>query len=289
MFQETSLMKKNNNKSIIDKKLGIKMKNISRRFILLLSKTNIKYKIIKENKLIKIDNHPTIYAVNHYSAQDTPIACNSINEHAYILAGKQRLGFLDNAFFKLYGSIFVDRKNKNDMSLAKEAMIQYLQQNESIIMFPEGTWNLSDNLLVLNMKWGIIDIASQTNSQIIPINLDYDRQNMKCYVRYGEPILVKKNCDKLEEIKKLRDVMATLRYNSLMKYDIIKRNMIDLETIKSENRSSIDEFPKIDIDYEESIIYKPNSSNEDVFEPIKKLKLTKNNAFLFYKGNKGIL
>ena len=289
MFQETSLMKKDNNKSIIDTKFHIKMKNISRKFILLLSKTNIKYKIIKENTLVKLDNHPTIYAVNHYSAQDTPIACNSINEHAYILAGKQRLGFLDNVFFKLYGSIFVDRKNKTDMNLAKEAMIQYLQQNESIIMFPEGTWNLSDNLLVLNMKWGIIDIASQTNSQIIPINLDYDRKNMKCYVKYGNPLLIKENCNKLEEIKKLRDIMATLRYESLSKSDIVRRSDIDVEILKSENRKSIEEFPKIDIDYEESIIYTSNPSNEEVFEPIKKLKLTKNNAFLFYKGNKGIL
>lgn len=289
MFQETSLMKKNNNKDIIDSKFNIKMRKINRKFILFLSKTNIKYKIIKENKLIKLDNHPIIYAVNHYSAQDTPIACNSIDEHAYILAGQQRLGFLDNLFFKLYGSIFVDRKDKIDMGLAKEAMIQYLKKNESILMFPEGTWNLSDNLLTLNMKWGIIDVASKTNSQIIPINLDYDRQNMKCYVKYGNPMLIKKDCDKLEEIKKLRDIMATLRYDSLTKYDTVKRRDVDAETLKLENRQSIQEFPKIDINYEESIIYSPNPSNEEVFEPIKKLKLTKNNAFLFYKENKGIL
>ncbi len=83
--------------------------------------------------------------------------------------------------------------------------------------------------------------------------------------------------------------MATLRYDSLTKYDTVKRRDVDAETLKLENRQSVQEFPKIDINYEESIIYSPNPSNEEVFEPIKKLKLTKNNAFLFYKENKGIL
>lgn len=49
-------------------------------------------------------------------------------------------------------------------------------------MFPEGTWNLTENLLMLPMKWGIIDIAKETGAQIIPTALEYDREQKKCFV-----------------------------------------------------------------------------------------------------------
>ena len=39
----------------------------------------------------------------------------------------------------------------------------------NMIMFPEGTWNMTDQQLIMNMKWGIIDIAKEANSQIVPI------------------------------------------------------------------------------------------------------------------------
>lgn len=289
MFQETSLMKKNANKSLIDSDFAIKMRDIAKPFVLLLSQTNIKYKIIKENKLTKLDNHPTIYVLNHYSAQDTPIACNIIDERGYILAGKQRLGLLDNLFFWAYGSIFVDRKDKKDMALSKDAMEQYLRKNKPIIMFPEGTWNLDDCLLILNMKWGIIDVACNTNAQIILINLDYDRDKMNCYVKFERPLLIEQDQNKAEALANLRDIMATLRWEKIEKKPVCKRNGFDIDYERKQNKKSIEEFPKIDINYESSIIYRPNPSNDEVFAPIKKLMISKKNAFLFYKNNKGIL
>lgn len=288
MFQETTSMKLQKNKNIIDSNFKIKLRDISRKFILLLAKSNIKYKIVKKNNLQKLKDHSTIYVVNHYSAQDTPIACNLTDDRAYILAGKQNLGFFDNLFFKLYGSIFVDRKDNADMALSKKAMEAYLNKGKSILMFPEGTWNLTDNLLILNMKWGIIDIARNTNSQIINIDLDYNREDHICTARYGNPILIGNDSKNIEEIRKLRDKMATLRLEAIKNKTIVKRDNIDIDKERLENRYSINEFPKIDMEYEESVIYQPYDTNEKVFEQIKSLKLSKNNAFLFYKNNKGM-
>ena len=288
MFQETTSLKLKKDKNIIDSNFKIKLRDISRKFILLLAKTNIKYKIVKKNNIQKKEGYSTIYVVNHYSAQDTPIACNLTPDRAYILAGKQNLGFFDNLFFELYGSIFIDRKDKNDMAISKQAMEAYLKKGKSILMFPEGTWNLSDNLLILNIKWGVIDIARNTNSQIIPIDLDYNRENHICNVRYGKPIFIEKNSNNIDEIRKLRDNMATLRWESLASKKIYKRSDLNIDKEKILNKYSIEEFPKIEIEYEESIIYNPYDSREKVFKPVKSLKLSKKNAFLFYKNNKGM-
>ena len=49
--------------------------------------------------------------------------------------------------------------------------------------FPEGTW-----ILILPMKWGIIDVAIWAGAQIVPTVLNYDRETMICSVRFGIPM-----------------------------------------------------------------------------------------------------
>ena len=190
MSQITTLEKQNKNKPITDSKIKIKIKEFIHPIMLMLSKTKIKYKINKVNKYNSISGKPIIFAINHTNCNDIPIACNAIKEHGYLLIGKQGLEKMDEIFFNLNGVIYVDRKNKDDTTLSKDAMCSYLKKNKNLIVFPEGTWNLTDNLLMLNMKWGIVDIAREADAQIIPVVLDYDDKNMVCSAKFGEPIVV---------------------------------------------------------------------------------------------------
>lgn len=288
MKQITTLEKINNNKEIIDSSTKIKIRNILNPALLLASKTNIKYKIKKEGPCNIEPGRPIIYAVNHYSAQDTPIICNSIENRGYILAGKQPLRFIDDIFFKIYGTVFVDRKNKDDMLQSKNAMEAYLNKNENIIMFPEGTWNLTDELLMLPMKWGIIEVAQNTNAQIIPVNLDYDRDNKLCRVSFGTAIIPDKEKTKKEQIDNLRDTMATISWYNIEKKEQLVRAKVDVEELRKEFMKTVEEYPKLDLGYEQSVVFKPYPSPEEVFEPIKKLSLKKENAFMFYKNNIGM-
>ncbi len=297
MKQCTSLDKIN--KSLIDSDFIIGIRNIINPLLLMLSKTNIKYKIVKDNSYEISKSKPTIYVVNHYSAQDTPIICNSIKRRAYILAGKQNLRKIDEIFFNLYGTIFVDRKNKEDMGYSKKAMELYLKKNQDLIIFPEATWNLSDELLMLNMKWGVIEVAQNTGARIIPVNLDYDTTDKKCYIYYGNSIEVPENCDKAKYITFLRDSMATVRwyrmeqkqsscgnidFNKLVngEYSIEqerivyeKRKGLCIDDLREDLMSVVKEYSKYDLDYEQSIIYKKEIRTEEVFESIKKLELKK--------------
>lgn len=288
MTQVTTLDKIKNDKKIIDSKNQIRLKNIINPILLQLSKTAIKYKVIRENDYIQQNDRPIIFAVNHYSAQDTPIICNSIRERGYILAGKQKLSFIDEIFFNLYGSIFVDRKDKEDMVASKKAMEEYLNNNQSIIMFPEGTWNLTDELLMLPMKWGIIEIAQETDAQIIPVNLDYNREKKECRVTFGEAIVPDNYRTKKEQIDELRDIMATMRWNSMEKNSISKRSELDKTLAREELKKVLQEYPLLDAEYENSIIFKPNPTPEEVFESIKNIEIRKENAFLFQKNTIGM-
>lgn len=286
MKQETTLEKQEKNKKITDGKIIITLRKIIHPILMQATRTKTTYKIRKENKYQIIKNRPVIFVANHYCFQDTPIVCRSIGKQAYILAGKQPFEAIDELFFKLNGSIFVDRKNKKDMAASKEAMIEYLKKGQHLLVFPEGTWNLTDQQLILPLKWGIIDVAKETNAQIIPVILDYDKSEKRCAIKFGKNLIFD-NLNKKEGIEKLRDEMATLRWSFIDENKIYSRGEIDVEQLRKEMRSVIDEYPKLDARYEESVIYQPVPSVQEVFAPVKKIGIRKNIAFLYGKNKKG--
>jgi len=292
MFQETPFEKSKKGKKITDGKCAIKMKDIVYPALLQLSKTKVKYKLVRDNKVKPIPDTPIIFAVNHTRFQDTPVICAAIRaelkRRGYVFSGKQKLGFLDNIFFYFYGSLFLDRENKEDMAIAQKAMEEYLRKDKIMIVFPEGTWNMSDELLMLPMKWGIVKSAQRTNAQIIPTVLHYDDQNMNCHVSFGEPIVFNEQTDAKEAIDNLRDTMATMRFQYMEKQGITARETIDVECEKDKIYDVVREYPNYDYDYEQSFVYQPHEKPEHVFAHVKKLIPNKNNAFLFNKRNSGI-
>lgn len=286
MHQQTSLEKKLSGKKLTDSKAQIYIKDLLRPFLSLLSKTRVNYRVVIDKPCKLAADHAVIYAANHFSFMDTPIICRTIPKRGYIFSGKQRLGFSDWLYFVLNGVIFVDRKNKEDMAASKEAVISYLEKNCSIIMFPEGTWNLTDNELMMPMKWGIIDIAKEAHAQIIPVILDYDRKEKTCHIYFADPLLYGEDADKATEIGRLRDMMSAVRFSYFEQRKASRKEM-DIEAERKEQRYSIEEYPSIEWQYESSCIYCPYPKAEDVFAHLNDLQPTMKNAFLFNKRFSG--
>ena len=226
---------------------------------------------------------PVIYAVNHFCFADTPIMGRITPKRSYILLGKQRLGFSDWLYFVLNGVIFVDRKDKEDMAASKQAMAAYLNKGRSIVMFPEGTWNLTENQLMLPMKWGIIDIAKETGAQIIPTLLEYDREEKICFVWFGAPLVVSPEENKADAIAALRDTLATMRWEFWELKGIFSRGNMDVDTERKKLFYSVEEYPPIDWSYESSCIYHSFVKSEEAFAHLNELVPCKENAFLFRK------
>lgn len=268
---------------IIDPDWIMRVKDFIHPLLMLLSRSKVQYKIVESNTCCPVMGKPIIYAFNHSSFMDTPIALR-LTGRSIIFSGKQNLAFEDWLFFVLNGVIWVDRKNKADMQASKEAVLAYLSKNQPILWFPEGTWNLTENQMTLPMKWGIIDIAREAEAQIIPIALDYDRVNRACTVRYGQPILPNADTDLRERICGLRDAMATLRWELWEQRPMVHRTELDMEKARAEMRFSIQEYPPIDWEYERSCIFRPNSEPQDVFAHLNGLNPSRENAFLIRKN-----
>lgn len=259
------------------------LKDLLRPVLSLIAGFRVPYKVIIKQPCHLLPNKPTIYAVNHSCFADTPIMGRITSQRLYILAGKQRLGFSDWLYFILNGVIWVDRKDKEDMAASKAAMLEYLAKGRSILMFPEGTWNLTGNQLMLPMKWGLIDVAKETGVQIIPTVLEYNREQKRCFVQFGEPMIVSQEDSKAEAITALRDTMATIRWDFWESYGIFRRDDSDIGAEQKKLLYSVEEYPTIGWEYESSCIYHPHTEPQDVFAHLDKLIPCKENAFLLRK------
>ena len=253
--QETTSEKLNKSKSLTDSAFVIRARDMLYPLLMCLTKSKVHYKVHVLNTYACLPDKPMIFVANHSAFPDTPIMLRVTGRRSYILGGRQKLPFLDALFFTLNGTMWVDRKSREDMAAAKTALIEYLKKGQSILWFPEGTWNLTDHLLMLPMKWGIIDIAKQCDAQIIPTALDYDRIAMVCTVKFGALMAGGDFEDRAEAIRKLRDRMATLRWELMSRYEVVCRGD-GTEWMRQEMLQPVREYPAFDYIYESGCVYR---------------------------------
>lgn len=253
------------------------------------------YPLHCKEQIKHIDNKPCIFVVNHSNVHDVPTVCEIINEHFYLLAGDEVKYDIGGFLFNLNGVVWVNRNDKESMNASKEKLIELLNKGVNVLIFPEGTWNRTDKIM-LPLHWGVIDIARITGCPIVPVVMEYSVNNYpECYSKIGESILIGNNYEingeiqsgfmtemerKKNAIEYVRDSMATLRWYIWEEiYNDGKR--LSKEEFEAYIKRTVDEYPKMDCDLEESFIVKLYIDKDDVFGPIdKKLILTRENSFL---------
>ena len=98
-------------------------------FVMQLSKTRVRNKLEIHNVYGTRADSTIIYAVNHTNSCDIPLSCRTVGKQCIVLIGKQPLYFSDKLFFWLNGAVWVDRKDKQDMHRAKNALIRLLKKS----------------------------------------------------------------------------------------------------------------------------------------------------------------
>ena len=113
-------------------------------------------------------NVPVVLAGNHKSNFDCASLVCSTNRVVHFLAKKELLDTKMKWFFKGMGIIPVDRKNKNPQAL--QEAIKNLNENKVIGIFPEGTTNKTNDI-IMPFKYGAVKMASETNAYIVPFSI----------------------------------------------------------------------------------------------------------------------
>lgn len=169
---------------------------------------------------------PTVYYANHHSHGDFILVWISLPQHLrlktrpvagadYWQKGVVRR-FIANAVF----NVLLVERNSDNPQLAIENMANRLSTGENLIIFPEGTRNLSEEVLQ-PFKSGIYHLAKQqANIQFVPVWIDNMKQvlpkgailpiPLMCQVRFGEAISLQEGEEKADFIERTRQALLAL-------------------------------------------------------------------------------
>lgn len=140
----------------------------------------------KENIL---NDDGIIIAGNHKHLYDQCLAIISTKRTIRYMAKKEYFDSKFSWFFKGCGCIPVDRAKKNPK--AKEDALSVLNNNGAVGIFPEGTRNKTNKLL-LSFKYGAVSLAKKSNSYIVPFGIsgDYKFRSKNLTIVFGKPFKV---------------------------------------------------------------------------------------------------
>ena len=174
---------------------------------------NAALKIWYNPKIINKENIPkgvpVIIACNHVHLFDQCLTIAATNRVIHYMAKKEYFEGKLRPFFEAFGCISVDREKGTDIKSVKSAL-RVLKRGGAIGIFPEGTRNRTDKLL-LKFKPGAVALAKKADAYIVPCGLtgDYSFRSKNLSIRYGKPFKVSDmtveegNIKLYNEVKKL--------------------------------------------------------------------------------------
>lgn len=230
---------------------------------------------------------PKIFAITHIGKFDIEIATEIVKEHYYLLSGdyENMKGTVEEIFLSLNGVIYIREDDKKDRALSKTKMIETLKKGGNMMYFPEGTWNLTENLPILQCPYGIIDVAMQAKATIIPVGIEQYENHFILAVGENFDVTKYNENDKINAINDLRSVLATLKWDIWESLNKSISENINSKTFNTHVLERLQEWPNMSYEQFLDSAYKPKniSTYSDVFAHLKSLKPNKENAFLFNK------
>lgn len=204
-----------------------------------LSKETVR--VISDNRIET--KNPKIYACTHIGGNDIQRIFEAIKEHAYLFLGDPKGIYKDISGLLLFlnGTINMETKDKKDRYIAKQRALELLRKNGNLLIFPEGAWNITPNLPVMDLYNGTVLMAKETGADIIPVAIEQYDNNF--YVSIGKNIEMNQYSNlSLDELNLLlRDKMATEKWKIIEKHHH-KRDSINIDE-KEFAQSIVDRCP----------------------------------------------
>lgn len=262
-------------------------------FVLMIERLlrGTKIKIVNKEQLniVKCIQGPIIFAPTHCGKFDIQTLAEVLWRYRWsLLSGDNKWlpGTVEGYWLQFHGVIYVDRDDKEWRTRAKQEMITHLQNGGNIMMYPEGTWNLSPNLPMLPLFRGIADIAKETNATIIPFAQEIDDKNKTYYVKIGEPIYPTE--EPLSMLEDLRSQMAEMKWSLIEELPFCKADY-DKEKLYSEwdkyieKRLSECSYYTFELSWKYARKEKWQIEREQIQADLSNIRPTKETAFLFNK------
>ena len=259
-------------------------------FIILLKITRLaarqKLRVVLDRR--KQTERPIIYAPVHIGGDDIQMIFEAIKKPCWLLMGDPHEIYrnIDGMALQMNGLICFDTPYKPDRKLAKARIKVLLRQGGSIMMFPEGAWNVLPDKPVMHLFAGAVEAAICCNAEIVPVGIV--KNGKTYYVCLGENISYTKTdiSQKYELTKELRDILAAQQWKLVAKYCPARRQDPKLslqnfyDEIEGHNTVSYHIADALDTRF----IPKGQTDNSKAFAHLNHIEPSIKNAFLFNKN-----
>ena len=278
---------KSNDPHNVLSKGGVRVRKVINPILRVVAPLTSKYKMKIVNNIELPKDVPLIFAPTHGFKDDLLFTIATIKAQAYILFGSlpQFYNTFDGITAWINGSIIVDRTDKASRLASRSKMEYAIDLGANLLIFPEGVWNKSENLLVLPLFGGLYDGASKKGALIGPVATHLEGEYV--YVNVGEAFDIS-GYDKKAGLTVLRDKIATLKWELMEKYSVTKRaellgNLSPKEYWEQYLEFLISEVACYDREVENNADYKDKNITdyETAFGFMKNLVPSRANAFLF--------
>ena len=128
----------------------------------------------EENIIVANENKakegvPKIFACTHIGGNDIQRTFQIIKEPAYLMLGDPGILYKMPIYqgLKMNGVIPLETKNKIDRKIAYNRSIELLNNGGNLLIYPEGAWNVTPNVIVMKTFVGTVRMAKETGSRTI--------------------------------------------------------------------------------------------------------------------------
>ena len=166
-------------------------------------------------------------------------------------------------------------------------MVYALKKGSNVVMFPEGTWTKSPNLLMNKLFPGVYRVAKESGALVVPIAT---HREGKCVYSIMDNAFDITQYELENGMNILRDKLAALRFELIEKHSQFTRRSLPIgkaaeEYWKNHVSKLMAEMKFYDYETEKhtKFIDKKITERTSAFEHLAKLKPNFKNAFLFDK------
>ncbi len=199
---------------------GIRFRRKAFKSIQKLLTPSIKKEIVVEHYPKLEKDTPYIFASNHWFLEDFMISLAKLDRDVFTLFGSTNqieshpvISFLT----WLPGMVYVDRTDRKKRQDAMNKMIRLLKSGTSVLLFPEGAYNNTENLLCLPLFASPYMLNQATGAKVVPIAVYTLPELNTIYGNYGDPMDFT-GMERNEAMELLRDTLASMHYEHIEKY-----------------------------------------------------------------------
>lgn len=167
------------------------------------------FKLLYRPEVIGLENIPKkgriVLGGNHTKWLDPILLVSSTKRQIHFLAKEELFHGIVGLIVKGAGCIPVNRKIHDKNAL--ESAYNYLKKDLCIGIFPEGTINRTEDI-IMPFKIGAVKMCYQTNAKLVPFTItgEYKLFRKRIKLEFLEPIEIKKDLE--EENQKFMNIIS---------------------------------------------------------------------------------